>query len=115
MEDTLDTSELDATFVVDRGFGDISDGNNVRVDSEHGHSLDDKVLKLDDGEANTKKTSASQKSINVSMLKGDEGLDDLITVLEVELGKMLGGRPRGALSRFGEFSEDCFNRYKPNH
>ena len=75
------------------------------MDSEHGHSLDDKVLKLDDGEANTKKTSASQKSINVSMLKGDEGLDDFITVLVVELGRL-----RGALSRFGEFSEDCFNR-----
>lgn len=99
LEDTLDTSELEWEF------GDISDGNNVRVDSEHGHSLDDKVLKLDDGEANTKKTSASQKSINVSMLKGDEGLDDFITVLVVELGRL-----RGALSRFGEFSEDCFNR-----
>ena len=99
LEDTLDTSELEWEF------GDISDGNNVRVDSEHGHSLDDKVLKLDDGEANTKKTSASQKSINVSMLKGDEGLDDFITVLVVELGRL-----RGALSRFGEFSEDCFDR-----
>ena len=48
-------SELEAAFVVDRGFGDISDGNNVRVDSEHGHSSDDKVLKVNDGEANTKK------------------------------------------------------------
>ena len=37
LEDTLDTSELEATFVADQEFGDLSDGNDGRVYIEHGH------------------------------------------------------------------------------
>merc|ERR1712013_193592 len=76
LEDTLDTSELEATFVADNG---IDNGNEHFPEGEPDKNVDSEVIN-------------SHESVDLSLLRRENKFEGFITVLELECAEPLQGR-----------------------